>query len=180
MKTFFFAVSLFIAFSATAQPESSPVKWLTHTDSLHNLTIEYPSDWQLKPPTERARFFITSYAESDKDKFRDNLNCIAPKPLEKSITIQMAETDITKSLSENLPDFKIINSGYSQWNNVNAYEIEYSCTQNSGKDVYSLHILQKVAIIDAKLYALTFTSEDEFYKKNIGTVRKMIESFKVK
>lgn len=91
----------------------------------------------------------------------------------------MAETDITKTLSENLSDFKIINSGYSNWNNVTAYEIEYSCTQASGNDTYYLHILQKVAIIKEKLYALTFTSEDEFYKKNIGMVRKMIESFKV-
>lgn len=134
----------------------------------------------MKPPTARARFFITSYFESDKDKFGDNLNCIAPRPLEKSVTIQMAEADITKSLSENLADFKIINSGYSQWNNVTAYEIEYSCSQTSGNDTYYLHILQKVAIIEGKLYALTFTSEDEFYKKNIDTVRKMIESFKVK
>lgn len=142
--------------------------------------IQYPSDWQLKPPTEKTRFFITSYPESDADNFRDNLNCIAPRPVEKNVTIQMAEADIIKALSEGLPGFKLIKSSNPKWNNVSSYEIEYSCTQTRENYTYYLHMLQKVAIIDGMLYALTFTSEDPFYKKNIGTVRKMIESFKVK
>lgn len=180
MKKYFLAFCLFIAFAANAQNGNAPVQWLTHTDTAYNLTIQYPSNWQLKPPNTKTRFFITSYPESDADNFRDNLNCIIPSPVEKTTTIQMAEKDITETLSGNLPDFKIINSGYSTWNNVTAYEIEYSCSQESGGTTFYLHILQKVAIINGKLYALTFTSEDEFFKKNIGTVRKMIESFKVK
>lgn len=180
MKLSFLAACLLITFSLTAQPGNLPVKWLTHTDSLYKLTIQYPSDWILKPPTKNARFFISSPLESDVDDFSDNINCIVPSPVEKNVTIQMAEEDIINTLSKNLPDFKIINSGYSEWNNTTAYEIEYTCTHAGEDNTYSLHMLQKVAIIKGKLYALTFTSEDEFYKKNIGTIRKMIASFKVK
>lgn len=179
MKLSFLAACLFIAFSATAQPGSATVKWLLHKDSLYNLSMQYPSDWQLKPPTQNARFFVTSYPESGADNFRENVNCIVPKPVDKGVTIQMAETDIVNTLSGNLPGFKIVRSGYSKWNNVNSYEIEYTCVQTSGETTYNLHMLQKVAIIKGKLYALTFTSLTDAYDQYIATVRRMIQSFKV-
>ena len=69
MKLFILAFSLLIAFFVSAQTGNTKVKWLTHTDSAYNLTIDYPSDWQLKPPTQKACFFVTSYLESDKDNF---------------------------------------------------------------------------------------------------------------
>jgi hypothetical protein len=179
MKPSTLIVSLLIAFSASAQTGNTGVKWFTHTDTTYNLSIEYPSDWQLKPPTEKARFFVTSYPESDNDKFRENLNCLVPGDIEKEVTMKMVEDDIIKTLSESLPDFKIVQSNYSQWNKARAYEIEYTCTQKSNDITYDLHMLQKVAIIKGKFYGLTYTALSDSYEKYIRTVRRMFESFKV-
>lgn len=179
MKILILIASLLIAFFVSAQPGNTEVKWLTHTDSAYKLSIQYPSDWELKPPKTKTRFFITSYPESDKDNFRENLNCTVPSDIGKNTTIQMAEEDILKTLPQSLGDFKIVQSNYSKWNNVDAYEIEYTCTQTNNDVTYHLHMLQKIAIINGKLYALTYTSMNDSYEKYINTIRRMFESFKV-
>lgn len=179
MKISFLSACLFLAYFATAQSGTSTVKWLTHKDSLYNLSIQYPSNWQLKPPNENARFFITSYPESAADNFRENLNCIVPSPVKKGVTLKAAEEDINNTLSGSLPGFELVHSGYSSWNGVNSYEIEYVCTQTSGENTYELHMLQKIMILKGKLYALTFTSLTDSYDKYIGDIRKMIQSFRV-
>ena len=176
MKIFLLFASVLISFFASAQTE---VKWLTHKDSGYDLSIQYPSDWQLKPPGPKNRFFVTSYQESGVDKFRENLNCITPRDVEKGFTIQMAKDKTVKALSENFSDFKIINSGYSKWNNVSSFEIEYTYKQTSDNTTYNLHMLQKMAIIKGKFYTLTYTSLSDSYEKYISTIRRMIQSFKV-
>ncbi len=173
-----FAVLLF-SFLSSAQTGDTEVKWLVHKDATFNVSIQYPSNWQLKPPNKNTLFFVTSYPESDKDYFRENLNCIIPSKTQEGLTIQMAEEEIVGTLSESLTDFKLIQSGYSTWNKVDAFEIEYTCTQAGNDLTYNLHILQKTAIIKGKLYALTYTSLADAYEKYIGTIRKMFASFKV-
>ncbi len=180
MKALLFTTIFFISSLLQAQTNSKKIEWLMHTDTAYNISIQYPSNWELKPPRSNARFFVTSYAESETDKFRDNINCAIPIAVDKSRTIQMAEREITETLSGMLPDFKIIHSGYSKWNGADAYEIEYTCSQTSNGTTYSLHMLQKVAIIKGKLYTLTFTSEEASFAKYIDTVQKMLRSFKVK
>lgn len=179
MKLSFLSALLLLVVSATAQQGATTVKWLTHKDSAYGLSIQYPSNWQLKPPNANARFFITSYPESDADNFRENLNCIVPSPVKKGVTLKAAVEDINNTLSGNLSGFELVHSGYSTWNGVNSYEIEYVCTQTSGENTYELHMLQKIMILKGKLYALTFTSLTESYDKYIGDIRRMIQSFKV-
>lgn len=179
LKIAIFASMLFAGFSTVAQTDTSKAVWLTHKDAEYNLSIEYPSDWTLKPPSASARFFITSRAESPSDNFKENLNCIVPSDVSAGSTIQQQEEDITKTLSESLDNYKLVQSNYSKWNNVNAFEIEYTCSQTSDGTTYNLHILQKVAIIKGKLYALTYTSLVDSYDRFIGAIRKMIRSFRV-
>nr|WP_294904332.1 PsbP-related protein [uncultured Lacibacter sp.] len=179
MKQFLLIAILFISFFSSAQTASQEVKWLKHKDTAYNLSIQYPSHWQLKPPSGNSRFFVTSYPESDEDKFRENLNCLIPSPVEEGTTIQQAEEEIVQTLSAMMSEFKIVQSGYSKWNNVNSYQIEYTCVFISGDVRYDLHMLQKAAIINGKLYVLTYSAKNDSYEKYIDMIRKMIDSFKV-
>lgn len=178
MKLLFLIAGLFITFISSAQTGNSDVKWLLHKDSAYNVSIQYPSDWQLKPANDRSRFFIASYPETEEDKFRENLNCVVHN-IEDGSTIQQAEEDIVKTLTGIMAEFKIVQSGYSKWNNADAYELEYTCTYANTDVKYDLHMLQKATIINGKLYVLTFSALNTTYDKYIGKVRKMFDSFKI-
>jgi hypothetical protein len=109
--------------------QTSITNWLTQTDTLHDFSFTYPSDWTLKLPGTNTRFFVTSPKETDNDDFRENVNCIARVLEQKNFTIKMAEREIKESLAEKLKDFNVLRLEYFTWNGSETLEIDYTGNQ---------------------------------------------------
>lgn len=153
--------------------------WKTYYDSLYNFSFQYPDNWEFKFPTDKSRFFVTSYKENEADSFRENVNCIARKFDQQGFVIKDAEIAIKKSLSEKLEDYKLISSDYVQWNKVDALQLKYTCTKESGDQRFSIMMFQQMAVVKGTLYTLTYTSEVAGFDKYISAVNKMYASLKV-
>lgn len=171
---------LFISASLSAQQGEKPEGWLTHTDTSAGFALYYPGDWDLKLPGTGTRFFITSQKESDKDRFRENINCITRDLGTKNFDIADAEETIKNTLAEKLAEFKVIKSMYITWNNAKTLRLEYTCVQESDGEKYNIHMLQYMSVINGMLYTFTFTSEDASYGKYVGTVLKIYLSMEIK
>jgi len=181
MKNFFLLfVSMVIVNNLCAQQTKETTNWLTQTDTLHHFSFSYPAEWTLKLPGTNTRFFVTSPKKTDNDDFRENINCITRVLEQKDFTVKMAEDAIKESLSEKLTDFKLLRSEYITWNGSETLEIDYTCTRESEGTTYYIHILQRMAVIGGTLFTLTFTSEADTYSKYLPTVKKIMQSLKVK
>ena len=66
-----------------------------------------------------------------------------------------------------------------EWNGTEALEMEYTFTNTSDDVTYSIHLLQRMAVVKDVLFTFTFTAEAKSYQKYIGVVRKVLQSFKV-
>jgi hypothetical protein len=162
-----------------AIPAADTTKWLTLTDTVYHFSVQYPGNWQLKLPETKTRFFITTYPENETDFFRENMNCIARVIDQAGFTIKTAETAVKDALAAKLKDYKLIRSGYSTWNQSETLELEYTCTQESGGNTYSIHMLQRMAVVKGTLFTLTYTAEDKNYKKYLEAVKKVVASLKI-
>ncbi|MGQ0739941.1 MAG: PsbP-related protein [Bacteroidota bacterium] len=179
---FIAAALLVLLFSSQliAQKNEIPPDWPSFTDTAYNYSVRYPADWEFKQKNTNTRFFVTSYTENDGDKFRENINCIVRVLDEKGFTIKTAENAIKKSLSEKLQDYALLRSGYLTWNNSEALELEYTCTQTASAVSYSIHMLQRIAVVKGNLFTLTYTAEQKSYSRYIDTVKKVLASLRVK
>ena len=163
-----------------AQQNNIPADWALYTDTAYHFSVRYPSDWEFKLKNTNTRFFITSYNENEADKFRENINCIVRVMDDKAFTIKMAEDAIKKSLSEKLQDYQLLRTEYLTWNNSETLEIEYTCTQSANDITYSIHMLQRMGVVKGTLFTLTYTAEQKSFSKYIDTVKKVLQSLKVK
>lgn len=184
MQRKFILVALFVFLSggtllAQVNNGANKITWKTHYDSVYNFSFQYPGNWEFKLPTAKSRFFVTSYKENEADSFRENVNCIARKFDQRGFVIQDAEAAIKKSLSEQLKDYNLISATYIKWNKVDALQMKYTCTQQSGDEKFSVRMFQQVAVVNETLITLTFTAEADSYDKYADAVNKMYASFKV-
>jgi len=181
MKRFLLlACTIFLFNTPQAQPAGTTTNWLTHTDAAYHFSINYPAGWEFKLPRTKTRFFVTSPIEDNNDQFRENINCIVREIEQKGLTISSAAETIKKNLADQMSDFKMIRSEYINWNNSETLELEYTCTRKSGEYNYNIHMLQRMAVINDTLFTLSYTSEDRSYNKYIATIKKIMESLKVK
>ncbi len=164
----------------TAQQNDIPADWSLYTDTAYHFSVRYPANWEFKLKNTSTRFFVTSYKENEEDKFRENFNCMVRVIDDKGFTIKMAEDAIKKSLSEKLQNYQLIRSEYLTWNNSETLELEYTCSQSANDITYSIHMLQRMGVVKGTLFTLTYTAEQKSYSKYIDTVKKVLQSLKVK
>lgn len=164
----------------TAQKSDIPADWALYTDTAYHFSVRYPADWEFKLKNTNTRFFVTSYKENEEDKFRENINCIVRVLDDKGFSIKTAEDAIKKSLSEKLQNYQLLRTEYLTWNNSETLEIEYTCTQSANDITYSIHMLQRMGVVKGTLFTLTYTAEQKSFSKYIDTVKKVLQSLKVK
>jgi hypothetical protein len=175
-----YIVALCCCLSSTVlMAQQDTATWVSHTDTTYHFSLMRPDNWQFKLPGTNTRFFITSYAENDADKFRENINCIARRIEDRNFVISMAEDAIKTSIKEKMADYKELSSGYVKWNNTDALQLNYTCSQQFNGATVNLHIFQLVSVVKGILYTITFTSMTDSYDKYIGVVNKVVQSFKV-
>lgn len=81
-----------------------------------------------------------------------------------------------KNLTENHPDFKLIESSESTLAGNRAHKIVFNATDNNGNERTSMQIW---TLIDSKAYIITYKAEPKNYTKYLPTIIKMIDSFQI-
>lgn len=180
MKKTCLFIALLVAVSVSGQNNSTAPCWHLQQDEVYHFSFFYPDDWTLKLPGTNTRFFVTSPVETDNDMFRENVNLLVRKAGAGETSVKTAEADIRSTLSANLKNFKVIRSVYLKWNNLETYNIEYTCTQSSeGKD-YNLHMNQWITISKGNLFVFTFTAEADAYATYFPTIERIFQSLILK
>ena len=180
MKKILFTLFICLDFySPLSAQNDTDQDWFVYTDTGYYFHFSYPGDWEFKPRNTNTRFFVTSFKENADDDFRENVNCIARNLGKTGFKINDAEEAIIKSLREKLPDFNLVQSGYSTWNNSSALTLEYTCTQEAEGNKYYIRVLQHMAVVEGTLFTLTYTAKRASYEKYLPAVKKMIGSFTV-
>jgi hypothetical protein len=175
-KRFLLFIVLFtVSFSSNAQ-----TGWLSHTDTAYNFSFKYPAAWKLKLPGTNTRFFVTSPAENDEDDFRENINAIVREFSLSELPVAKSLKEIREALSKNLTDFKEIKNTAFKWQGKNALEIEYTCTKESEGKNYYLYILQRLVVINYKMFTVTFTCIANKKDKYLPVAKQVIKSMVIK
>ena len=151
MKRFIF-LALFISFFANTNAQT----WKAFRDTAGHFTASYPDTWENKIK-EGNRVFFTSPAESDDDKFRQNINISAnPSPDLANYKIRELIPEVESSIKTAYDNYQKISSRYFTWNGTEAYEYVYSFTQASVD--YAIRIKQWMCIKNGVLYMITYTA----------------------
>ncbi len=142
-----------------------------------NYIIQYPSTWELNQNGQMGTsFFLFSALESDKDKFKENINLIIQDlsglQIDLNKYIEITEGQIkTIVTNSNLIESKRMSNG-----NAEFHKIIYSGDQG----VFQLKFEQYYWVVNNKAFVLTFTSEKDKYANFVETAEKILNSFVLK
>jgi hypothetical protein len=160
---------------------STPAGWLQYIDRVNHFSLSYPADWTIRvaDTSEKAKVFIRSPKEGKDDSFTENINVIARVLETGDITALQLQKAIKPALEKKMKNFAMINEKILTWNDKDAYQIEYTTTQNSdGKEIDS-QVLQVMVVKNKTLYTVTYVAakngSQDFYNKAV----EIINSFKI-
>lgn len=131
-------------------------EWKTFTDTAGFFTASYPDTWVAKIK-ENNHVFFTSPAESDDDKFRQNINIIINASEElKGYGIRDLAPDLLESLKTQYDNYKPVSNRYFTWNDKEAFEVVYQMTLKGDSTQYQ--IKQWMYLGKGVLYVITYTA----------------------
>ena len=142
------------------------------TVDLAECRIRYPSDWTLQPESENAVFYLYAPAESDGDRFRENVSLVvevlpsgkydADSYVEEAI--KLLQVQVTKNE-------RVIRAGHE------ARRLIY--TQRPALDVVTTNELY-VWVINGKAYLLAFSRESGNEGDQAVTGQRILQTFELK
>jgi hypothetical protein len=134
--------------------------------------IRYPNDWTLQPESESAVFYLYAPAESDADRFRENVSLVievlpsgkydADSYVEEAI--KLLQVQVTKNE-------RVIRAGHE------ARRLIY--TQRPALDVVTTNELY-VWVINGKAYLLAFSREEGNDGEQAITGHRILQTFELK
>jgi hypothetical protein len=151
-------------------------EWVSFTDSATNINVKYPETWVLKTTNPKVLFMLTSPAEGDGDKFRENLNVIVKNLPNGGLGITLAQ--IADAVQAQIPtavdNFVLYYSKIVKWNGDDAREVNYG--GNNKSDGTAVNFIQRIGINRGRLVVTTYTYEGG--KKDIynATAVKIIDT----
>jgi hypothetical protein len=146
--------------------------WKTLDQS--NYTIQYPSTWELNQSGQMGTSFVLfSPLESDKDKFKENVNLLI-----QDLTGQNIDLDKYTEISEGQIKTMITNSALMESKRIKNGKDEYHKIIYSGdQGIFHLQFEQYYWVINDKAFVLTFTSEKDKFADFREIGEKILNSF---
>lgn len=137
-----------------------------------DFSIRYPSDWTLQPESENAVFYLYSPAESDGDRFRENVSLVveilpsgqydADSYVEEAV--KLLQVQVTKNE-------RVVRAGHE------GRRIIY--TQRPALDLVTTNELY-VWVINGKAYLLAFSREEGNDGDQAVTGQRILQTFELK
>jgi hypothetical protein len=149
--------------------------FLTYYDPILGIRIEYPASWIHELHPGSLVTFLAS-SEGSSNTYPAGLGLKVQNLAYKNISLNEITKVQIKNLTENHPDFKLIESSESILAGNIAHKIVFNATDNKGNERTSMQIW---TLIDSKAYIITYKAEPENYTKYLPIIIKMIDSFHI-
>jgi len=149
-------------------------KQRTYTASFQKATfrISFPSEWGIEE--ENNFLTISSPLEGESDDFSENVSIAIDTSGEVSASLKEYATKIIKGLSEDMPDFKLLDSGETVINNKNAFFLICTAVYNTKNKVK-----QYMFFNDSNVYFLTYVAVEKKFDKYLPDAERIIKSIDV-
>ncbi|ETK00850.1 hypothetical protein N425_12885 [Tannerella sp. oral taxon BU063 isolate Cell 2] len=134
-----------------------------------DFSIRYPSDWTLQPESENAVFYLYAPAESDGDRFRENVSLVVEVlPSGKYDADSYVEEAVKLLQGQVTANERVVRAGHE------ARRLVY--TQRPALDVVTTNELY-VWVINGKAYLLAFSRESGNEGDQADTGERILQTF---
>jgi hypothetical protein len=148
-------------------------KFLTYQDSTLGIKIDYPAGWTHELHAGGIVTFLASL-ESDSNTYPAGLGIEIQHLKSKNISLNNITKIQIKNLTQNHPDFKLIESTESKIGGNSAHKIVFTATDYKKNERQAMQIW---TLKGDKAYLITYKAEPEKYAKYLPIIRKMLDSF---
>ena len=134
--------------------------------------IRYPSDWTLQPESESAVFYLYAPAESDGDRFRENVSLVVE-------VLPNGKYDADSYVEEaiKLLQVQVTKNERVEWAGHVGRRLVY--TQRPALDIVTTNELY-VWVINGKAYLLAFSREEGNDGEQAVTGQRILQTFELK
>ena len=134
--------------------------------------IRYPSDWTLQPESENAVFYLYAPAESDGDRFRENVSLVVE-------ILPNGKYDADSYVEEavKLLQVQVTKNERVEWAGHVGRRLVY--TQRPALDIATTNELY-VWVINGKVYLLAFSREEGNDGEQAVTGQRILQTFELK
>ena len=149
--------------------------FLTYHDSTLGIKIEYPAGWIQELHRGSLVTFLASL-ESDSNTYPAGLGIKVQNLASKNISLNEITKVQIKNLTQNHPDFKLIESTGSMLAGNLAHKIVFNATDNKEHERKAMQIW---TLKGDKAYLITYKAEPGKYSKYLPIIQKMLDSFQI-
>ena len=137
-----------------------------------DFSIRYPSDWTLQPESESAVFYLYAPAESDADRFRENVSLVVE-------VLPNGKYDADSYVKEaiKLLQGQVTANERVEWDGHVGRRLVY--TQRPALDIVTTNELY-VWVINGKAYLLAFSREEGNDGEQAVTGQRILQTFELK
>ena len=137
-----------------------------------DFSIRYPSDWTLQPESENAVFYLYAPAESDGDRFRENVSLVVE-------ILPNGKYDADSYVEEavKLLQVQVTKNERVEWSGHVGRRLVY--TQRPALDIATTNELY-VWVINGKAYLLAFSREEGNDGEQAVTGQRILQTFELK
>ena len=137
-----------------------------------DFSIRYPSDWTLQPESENAVFYLYAPAESEADRFRENVSLVVE-------VLPNGKYDADSYVNEaiKLMQVQVTKNERVEWAGHVGRRLVY--TQRPALDILTTNELY-VWVINGKAYLLAFSREEGNDGDQAVTGQRILQTFELK
>ena len=148
-------------------------KFLTYQDSTLGIKIDYPAGWTHELHAGSIVTFLAGL-ESDSNTYPAGLGIKIQHLKSKNISLNNITKIQIKNLTQNHPDFKLIESTESKIGGNSAHKIVFTATDYKKNERQAMQIW---TLKGDKAYLITYKAEPGKYAKYLPIIQKMLDSF---
>jgi len=156
-----------LAAREAARQYADSAAWQTIDRS--DFSIRYPSDWTLQPESENAVFYLYAPAESEADRFRENVSLVV-----EVLPNGKYDADSYVEESVKLLQVQVTKNVRVEWAGHDGRRLVY--TQHPALDVVTTNELY-VWVINGKAYLLAFSREEGNDGEQAVTGQRILQTF---
>lgn len=154
--------------------QSTAGEMLTFDDRTLGLAIKYPNDWERSKIGQDQVTFIAP-RQTDSPSFPAGLGIKSHNVSSINATLDSLAKEIITDLERNTRDFKLLSSGHSSLNQLEAYEISFSATDDNDAKRRAMQLVVKPENL---VYVITYKAYPEKFESYLPVIQNMLKSLK--
>ena len=171
-NTSYSTTSVSAIFSASSSITTNN-NFLTYRDSTLGINIDYPTGWIHELHAGGLVTFLPSL-EGNTNTYPAGLGITVEHLKSRNITLSEITKVQIKNLTQNHPDFKLLESTNFRLAGNTAYKIVFTATDSMKHERKAMQIW---TVKGDKAYLITYKAEPGQYSKYLPTIQKMVDSF---